>query len=473
MDSMYIVTATIAAAFLLILFIILHGYKYTPTKTFSCKKAKHPPGKTWSLPFFGETIQFLQDPHQFHLQHISRYGETFSSSLFGENCIVLTTPEATRWVLQTAQKYFKPGYPRSATSMIDETGSIYGENFHSRMRKVLGPALHPDAMQHQVKYIDFLANFFLNKWRDNETCNVLQQLRRYTFFVASEIIFGLKPGPEVEKMADQMEELKKGFLSLHINLPFTTYGKALRARDGLYQTLQKLIDRRRLDPNPHNDVLDFLLRANANGDHFSDVHVRAIILTLMFGGYESTSSQLVWAIKRLHDNPKILDKVLAEQDFIRQRKVSQDEPLTWADVKDMKYTSQVLQETMRTSFLNTFIPREALIDLEYDGFIFPKGCKVHASISSFHLSPKVFPDPYRFEPDRFQDNSQPGTFMPFGYGNRLCLGSDLAKSQMLIFIHHLVTKYRYEAISPDQEIRWWPMATPKRGFPIRIQKRDE
>ncbi|KAJ7294147.1 hypothetical protein O6H91_06G038000 [Diphasiastrum complanatum] len=428
-----------------------------------------PQGRLCSLPFFGETFEFLKDPHGFHQRHMARYGETFYSYLFGGHSITLTTPEACRWVLQTAQKDFKPGYPHSATSILDETGSIYEENFHSRMRRIVGPALHPEALQLHVKCMDALASIMISKWEDNQIVNLHQELRRYTFFVASRITCGLDPGKETNEMADLIKDVKRGFISLHLNLPFTNYRRALKARDVLYHSFQEIIDKRRSEGTRHNDVLDALLTSEVHGGNFTDLQLRAIILTLMFGGYETTSSQLVWTIKRLHDHPKILEDVRAEHEAIRKRKSNKDEPLTWEDIKDMKLTDQVIQETMRTSYLNMFIPREALKDLEYNGLFVPKGWKVHASISSFHLNPKVFPDPYKFEPSRFQENPLPGTYMPYGFGNRMCLGSDLAKSQMLIFIHHLVSSKRFEAAGPDKGIRWWPIPSPKGGYPIRIR----
>ncbi|KAJ7521302.1 hypothetical protein O6H91_19G046700 [Diphasiastrum complanatum] len=367
----------------------------------SGRKSRIPKGNNWTLPFFGETFNFLKDPHNFHLKHIARFGETFYASLFGENCIVVTTPEASKWVLQTAQQSFRPGYPRSATTIVDPTETIYQPKFHARMRKIVGSTLNPDALQHYVKYIDSVARISLTNWESNRIVNLYDEMKKYTFYVALKIICSLDPGSELEEMALNMEKVKDGFFSLHIDLPWTRYHSALKARDALYKSFKKIIDRRRKESRRYNDILEDLMFSDEPGQKFTDAQLQALVLSLLFAGYETTSAQLVWTMKRLHENPDILESVKAEHDAIRKGKLREDS-LNWEDIKEMKLTLRVIYETMRTSHLDVFIPREPLQDLEYDGFLFPKGWKIHASISAFHLNPKIFPDPYKFDPSRFE-----------------------------------------------------------------------
>ncbi|KAJ7532742.1 hypothetical protein O6H91_13G017700 [Diphasiastrum complanatum] len=470
MEGPYTLVSFVLGGILLLLAFLLQQKK-SHERSSSSTTSSIPRGYNWTLPFFGETFDFLKDPHNFHLKHIARFGETFYASLFGENCIVVTTPEASKWVLQTAQHYFRPGYPRSVTTIVDATESIYQPQFHSRMRKIVGSTLYPEALQNYVKYIDAVARISLSSWKFKKTVNLYDEMKRYTFFVASKILCSLDPGPELEEMALNMEKVKNGFLSLHIDLPFTRYHAALKARDALYRSFKKIIDCRRNEGRRYNDMLEALMLSDEPGQKFSDAQLQALILSLMFAGYETTSAQLVWAMKRLHDNPEILEAVKAEHDAIRKSKLKEDS-LNWGDIKEMKLTLRVIYETMRTSHLDVFIPREPLQDLEYDGSLFPRGWKIHASISAFHLDPKVFPDPYKFDPSRFENGGPPpNTYMPFGNGNRKCLGSEIAKTQMLILIHHIVSNYRWEAAGPDQGIQWWAVAIPKGGYPIRVQPR--
>ncbi|RRT48253.1 hypothetical protein GW17_00036387 [Ensete ventricosum] len=127
-----------------------------------------------------------------------------------------------------------------------------------------------------------------------------------------------------------------------------------------------------------------------------------------------------------------------EQEEVTKKKEAGDEDksLTWADTKRMPLTLRVIQETMRVASILSFTFREAVEDVEYEG----------ESASSlppcFLYAPENFSDPEKFDPSRFEASPKPNTFLPFGNGTHACPGNELAKLEMLVFLHHLTTKYR-------------------------------
>ncbi|KAF5203542.1 Abscisic acid 8'-hydroxylase, partial [Thalictrum thalictroides] len=87
-----------------------------------------------------------------------------------------------------------------------------------------------------------------------------------------------------------------------------------------------------------------------------------------------------------------------------------------------------------------------------------------------HRNAKYFPDPERFEPSRFEGNGPaPFTYVPFGGGPRMCPGIEYAKLDILVFMHNIVTKYKWEKIYPDEKIIIDPLPIPAKGLPIRLQ----
>ncbi|KAH9299480.1 hypothetical protein KI387_031162, partial [Taxus chinensis] len=119
------------------------------------------------------------------------------------------------------------------------------------------------------------------------------------------------------------------------------------------------------------------------------------------------------------------------------------EEIVWNDLKCMKYTWQVVQETMRI-FPPTFGSfRKVIADIHHDGYTIPKGWRVLVTNHSTSGKEEYFDEPDKFKPSRFEDGKYvaPYTFLPFGAGIRICPGWEFAKLEMLLFIHHFVKHF--------------------------------
>lgn len=132
-----------------------------------------------------------------------------------------------------------------------------------------------------------------------------------------------------------------------------------------------------------------------------------------------------------------------EQGDIRCKILEENRQLTWNDTKSMPFTTRVIKETLRSASILSFTFREAVEDIEFEGYFIPKGWKVLPLFRTIHHSPDFYPRPEKFDPSRFEAPPRPHTFMPFGNGVHSCPGSELAKLEMLILLHHLTLTYRY------------------------------
>ncbi|KAH7298517.1 hypothetical protein KP509_25G047600 [Ceratopteris richardii] len=119
----------------------------------------------------------------------------------------------------------------------------------------------------------------------------------------------------------------------------------------------------------------------------------------------------------------------------------------------------------------SFTFREAVEDVDYEGYKIPKSWKVLPMFTNIHHNPDFFPDPQKFDPSRFEVPPKPNTFMPFGAGAHSCPGSEFAKLEMLVLIHHLTTKFRWELDDSKTGTECSPFLIPQEGLPIRVSRR--
>ncbi|CAK9238653.1 unnamed protein product [Sphagnum troendelagicum] len=224
--------------------------------------------------------------------------------------------------------------------------------------------------------------------------------------------------------------------------------------------------------SPRQDLLSILINTpNDQGHLAANEEIKDNILVFLSTGHDTTSSTLAVVLKYLFLNQHCLQEVIKEQKKIAMEKVG--DLLCWDDTRKMKYMWQVIQETMRIQPILTFATRETLKEVQYGGFTIPKGWKLAWSGPRSHLSPQFFPNPERFDPSHFGGTGpQRFTYLPFGGGLRICPGSEVARIEMVVFLHHLVLNYEWSMIDPFEKMTMKPFPTFQKGLRLRIHKKD-
>ncbi|MBA0778499.1 hypothetical protein Gotri_006356 [Gossypium trilobum] len=163
-----------------------------------------------------------------------------------------------------------------------------------------------------------------------------------------------------------------------------------------------------------------------------------------------------------------------EHDGIRLKK-SGSEGLQWSDYKSMPFTQCVINETLRVANIISGVFRRTVADVNIKGYTIPKGWKVFASFRAVHLDHDHFKDARTFNPWRWKNNnlgtSCSGNFYtPFGGGPRLCPGYELARVEISVFLHHLVTQFSWVPAEEDKLV-FFPTTRTQKRFPINLQRR--
>nr|AED99877.1 cytochrome P450 [Panax notoginseng] len=438
----------------------------------SKRKAKLPPG-SMGWPYIGETLQlYSQDPSVFFTTKQRRYGDIFKTYLLGCPCVMLASPEASRFVLMTQAHLFKPTYPKSKENLIGPSALFFHQGeYHSRLRKLVQGSMSPDAIRNLVTGIEAIAVSALDSWAGEHVINTFNEMKKFSFEVGILTIFGHLEACHKEELKRNYSIVDRGYNSFPSNLPGTPYKKALLARKRLSKIVGEIICERKEKRSLEKDLLGCLLNfKDEKGEILNEDQIADNIIGVLFAAQDTTASAMTWILKYLYDNPKLVETAKAEQKAIYMSNKESDSQLTWSQTRKMPVTRKMILETLRMASIISFTFREAVADVEYKGYLIPKGWKVMPLFRNIHHSPEFFTDPQKFNSSRFENAPKPNTFMPFGTGVHACPGNELAKLEMLVMIHHLVSKFRWEVVGSQRGIQYGPFPVPMHGLPARFSK---
>ncbi|KMT09034.1 hypothetical protein BVRB_6g137400 [Beta vulgaris subsp. vulgaris] len=457
-----------------------------------------PPGNK-GLPFIGETIGYLK-PHpattigKFMEQHIARFGKIYKANLFGEPTIVSADAGLNRFIFQNEGKLFESSYPSSIGGILGKWSMlVLVGDLHRDMRNIsLNFLSHSRLKAHLIREVESHALLVFETWQENCSFSAQDEAKKFTFNVMAKQILSLNHGEaETEQLKKEYINFMKGVVSAPVNLPGSPYRRALKSRtailDFIEMKMEEKIKKKKMmndgsEQKEEDDLLGWVLKYSS----LSTEQILDLILSLLFAGHETSSVSIALAIFFLEGSPSAVEQLREEHLMIARAKQQLGEKeLNWEDYKKMEFTQCVINETLRLGNVVRFLHRKALKDVRYKGYDIPCGWKVLPVIAAVHLDSAHYDHPHLFNPWRWHQNgnnrggisssatnSNPTighNFMPFGGGQRLCPGSELAKLEMAIFIHHLVLKFQWKIADKDQAFVYPFVEFPK-GLPIEVQR---
>ncbi|XP_072957393.1 cholesterol 16,22-dihydroxylase CYP90G4-like [Typha angustifolia] len=468
-------TILVTPALAIVLFGIFKSYG-------SRSRSKFPPGDR-GLPFVGCALSFFK-PHpcscrgDYLEKHLSKYGNISSVNLFGEKMVLSADPELNRFVLQNEMRLFKQRLPSPKMHKLVGDSSLIlmmGET-HRQKRSVLLNFFGKIKMQASfIEHVDELAAKMISSWKHKNVVRVADETSKYTFGVVATKALGVdNDKPETEQLRKDITAIHHGIFALPIYFPGTLYSKALKARVNVGNTIKQIIDDRKVDKNrdeeEDNDLIDYLMKDTS----FTLEMIHDTVQGFILGGQITTSSAIALAIYFLHGSPKAVEQMREERlQAIRSKKQDGMEKLTWDDYKKMEFTQSVISEVLRLGNVARLLRKTALKDIEYKGYVIPEGTTVLLHLAAVHLDPSSFENPEHFNPWRWQssmDVTKTKILLPFGGGVRHCVGWELARIEIAVFLHHLILNYNWELIEPDDPIPF-PLPNFPKGLPIRVRQR--
>nr|CAB3454461.1 unnamed protein product [Digitaria exilis] len=440
---------------------------------------KLPPGSL-GLPVIGQSLGLLRamranTADRWIQARVSRYGPVSKLSLFGAPTVLLTGPAANRFV------FFSGALgDAAATRILGERSilDIMGAD-HKRIRGALAEFLKPDMLRLYVGRIDGEVRHHLDgSWDGRRSVTVLPLMKRLTFDIIASLLFGLRRGAARDALAGDFAQLMEGMWAVPVDLPFTAFRRSLRASArarrviaGIARETKGKLERG--EASRSSDLIACLLSlADESGAPLlSEEEIVDNSMVALVAGHDTSSILMTFMVRQLANDPDTLAAMVQEHDEIAKSKGA-GEALAWEDLAKMKFTWRVALETLRLvpPIFGNF--RRAVQDIEFDGFLIPKGWQVFWVSSVTHMDASIFHEPAKFDPSRFKDGSPatapPCSFVAFGGGPRICVGMEFARIETLVTMHYLVRWFRWKLCCKEDTFARDPMPSPLHGLPIQL-----
>lgn len=395
--------------------------------------------------------------------------------------VYFSSPEALEAVFTAKPEQLSAGRGNQILRvLLGEHGIVLLEGeAHQRQRQLLMPPFHGDRMRSYAQVIQETTEQVMSQWRIGTTFAVRPAMQSISLQVILKAVFGLDGGQRYEQLRQALSQMLDGFGS-PIGAMFLFYrflqkdwgawspwGRFLRLQqqvDALLYT--EIADRRsQLDAN-RTDILALLMAArDPQGQPLSDIELRDELITLLFAGHETTASALSWALYWITHLPEVHTKLLSEMDAL---KANPDPTM----IARLPYLSAVCQETLRLYpiAIGAF-PRVVSQPMEVAGYWLEPGTVIMPSIYLAHRRSAVYPEPKQFRPERFLERQfSPYEFLPFGGGNRRCIGSAFALFEMKLVLFQLLSNLEIGIVNskPIQPIRRGLTVAPSDRLRMRV-----
>lgn len=454
-----------------------------------------PPGGM-GIPFWGESLDYLkswnnpQNPDVWYDIRRARHGKIFKTHVLGSPTVVMLGPEANKFILINENKLFDNSWPLSVKVLIGDQALIMssGER-HKRLRRVIRSVLDQETLKKNVGKIEkIVLQHFNANWNSNgHVIRAFDQIEDLVLCVAADYLMGLKPGEALEGFKRAYHDFGPGVLSHPLDLPWTVFGKAKRARASLLSQIHAQIQNRLKLQNRNGIAMDSQKTRSVYGeDNFldmilfarefeessdlrlSDEEIADNMIALLSAGHETTTSALATIVKYLCITPHVLKKLRRECEKVREQK-NGEESLRWEEIKGIDYLRNVISEGLRIVAPVNGGFKRAKTDIFYGGYTIPKGWKVHYSMRQTQNKGEYFENPEEFDPERFDKRREPFCFIPFGQGNRMCPGNEFARIEMEVFLYHLVLRYDWELVEPNELVNMYFIPRPLHGLPLLLK----
>ncbi|KAI4789535.1 hypothetical protein KUCAC02_035180, partial [Chaenocephalus aceratus] len=374
----------------------------------------------------------------FHSSRRQKYGNVFKTHLLGRPLIRVTGAENVRKILMGEHTLVTTDWPQSTATLLgpNSLANSIGD-IHRKRRKVFAKVFSHEALESYLPKIQQVIQDSLRVWSSNpEPINVYRESQRLSFTMAVRVLLGFRVSEEeMRHLFSTFQDFVDNLFSLPIDLPFSGYGKGIRARDALQKSIEKAIREKPLcsQGKDYSDALDVLMgSAKENGTELTMQELKESTIELIFAAFATTASASTSLIMQLLKHPTVLERLREE-----------------LRVRGLLHNGCLVPESW--GWTPSGLPDR------------------HADLRT-----RRSPDSKGLECDPAGEDKE-GRFhyLPFGGGVRSCLGKQLATLFLRILAIELASTSRFELATRDfPRVITVPVVHPVDGLKVKFYGLD-
>jgi len=414
-------------------------------------------------------------------QHLAdQYGDIAHYKIGWHHIVFLNHPDYIREVLVVQNDNFVKERTVQRSKMLLGDGMITAEGLRHRMqRQVAQPAFHRQRIPEYASAMVREAVRMRESWKEGEQRDIALDMMHLTLNVVAQTLFAADLRDEVNELSDAINRIM-GLYNFLVMLPAAEWlvhvrppGLAafVRARKRIDAVVYRMIEAHRQRHSSRGTLLDMMLAASPDRNITAEQSLRDQVITIFLAGYETVANALSWTWYLLSQNPQCERRFHEEID-----RVLQGREVAIEDIPRLRYVEMVFAESMRLYPPAWAMGRYARDDFQLGEFFLPAKTTVLISQFVTQRDPRFFPDPLRFDPERFTPEAKAKrtklTYFPFGAGFRQCIGESFAWTEAVLLLATLAQRWKLQ-LMPGHRVEPEPLITlrPKYGMQMQVESR--
>lgn len=442
---------------------------------------KEPVKMPGAIPLIGNMIAFGKNPYDYMKEVWKKFGEIGEFKLFHQEMVLMTGPEASEAFFRAPDEQLDQNEAYKVMTPIFGKGVVFDAPPHikNQQLKMLMPVLRDKPMRTYSQVIVQEVEELIKDWGDRGEINLLDFMKQLTIYTSSHCLLGDEFRYELnEEFARIYHDLENGMHPIAFifpNFPLPVLWRRDKARVRIEELVTEIIDKRAKKKEKSEDAFQMLIDSTYDdGSKLSAHEITGLLVGTIFAGHHTTAGSAAWVLIELARRPEILKSVLEELDQL----FGVDGEVTFQSLREIPLLERVIKETLRLHPPLIFLIRKVNRDLHFKDYTIKAGKFVCTSPRVSHRIPEIFPDPEKFDPDRYSEerneDKRPFSWLAFGGGRHKCTGNAFAMLQLKAIFSILLRRYEFELMDPSDSYAddfEQMVIQPKEPCKVRYRKR--
>ncbi len=420
----------------------------------------------------------MNNPISLFLDEPRQHGDYFRANMKYQYIYITSNADIFKYILQTNQKNYKKDIAYQQLRLALGNGLLTSEGaFWKKQRKLSQPAFYKTQLEILYREMVNLTKQFLEELehykKEKKRVDMSQLMMGVTADIAMKTLFSSEMKSSKKEVYESMngvqdyvmKRLRQPFRIplMYVNGEYRNFKNRKKVFD---DNIYSMIEDRRQSGEVHPDLLSMLMNSvdAETGERMSDEQLRDEVITIFAAGHETSANALSWTFYLLSQHPEVVKKLRTEV-----AEVLGDRTPGFNELRNLKYTKQVLDESMRLYPPAWAIGRECLADDVLLGHPIKKGTATVMSVLGLHRNPKYWKDPEAFDPERFtaeRVKERPKFhYLPFGAGPRMCIGNHFAMMEMQLLLSMIIRRFDF-VLDESQEVVMDALVTLRPKFGV-------